>query len=129
MNPFLSGSREKKFIAIQQCLVPLAKEFNEEQLKQSSETINSLLQNKPVAIRFKIGLFINIINFLSLVLKFKPFSTLDESSKTEILNKFFDSPIGLMRKGFWGINTLAKIGVYTQHSVYPIIGYEPKKVA
>lgn len=129
MNPFLAGKREKKFRAIQNCLVPLSKDFTQEQQKISNDTINLLLSTKPAAIRFKISLFLTFIDLLSLILKMRPFSSLKDESKIEILTKFFDSPVPLMRKGFWGINTLAKIGVYTQPSTYSIIGYEPKKIA
>lgn len=64
---------------------------------------------------------------ISIVCGGHTFKNLPENKKYQVLDFFFDSPIGLFRKGFWGLNALAKIGVYGQPSVYPKLDYKLKE--
>lgn len=117
----------KKFETLQHCLVPRSKNFSVEQQKLSLTLIDRFINEKPILIALKIIIFIYLIDLVSTFKFGKFFSYLTNEQKNKLLNSFFDSPIPLMRKGFWGINTLAKLGVYTQQSIYPDIHYYPEK--
>ena len=41
-----------------------------------------------------------------------------------MLTLLFEAPVPLLRKGFWGLNTLVKLSVFGQPSVYPDIRYQ-----
>ncbi len=125
--PFLKGYRRDRFEALQAALVPLFKSFNEEQRQKSRELVNLVLADKSRIIHFKIALFLWVIDMFSILRGGHSFKNLAEDKKYQALDFFFASPVALLRKGFWGLNTLAKIGVYGQHSVYPRLNYQLKE--
>jgi hypothetical protein len=65
---------------------------------------------------------------VSIFTKGSKFRNLNEQAQEKVMNFFFDSPIGLFRKGFWGLNTLCKLGVYSQQSIYADIGYRLRPI-
>jgi len=124
----LSGRRLKRFEALQKFLVPRTKKFNLEQSKQSQILIEQMLQEKSVALRLQFFLFLFVIDIFSFFLGLHTFKNLSEEKQKKVIQCFFDSPIGILRKGFWGLNTLAKMGVYGQESLYDDIGYKIREV-
>lgn len=120
---FLIGKRRERFEAVQHCLVPRSRTFIPEQKETSRQIINELLTPQSATVHFKLALLLLIIDLASLLRGFHTFTHLDEDEQNEVMNWFFDSPFSVFRKGFWGLNTLAKLGVYGQSSVYPEIGY------
>ncbi len=122
-HPFLIGKKRARFEAIQECLVPRSKQFTPEQKLRAQELVNGFLQTKSPAVRFKLAAFLILIDLVSLAVGFKTFKRLREDQQHQVMDRFFDSSMGVFRKGFWGINTLAKMGVYGQPSVYEEIGY------
>ena len=122
-SPFLSGKMTQRFETIQHCLVPRSKAFSSEEKIRSQGLINTVLMNQDEASRKKLALFITVIDVLSLLLYLKLFKGLTPKQQTKLMNKFFDSPIPIFRKGFWGLNTLARLGVYGQKELHDEIGY------
>lgn len=120
---FLTGKRRERFEGFQYCLVPRSRKFTREQKECSHQLINELLTHQPAAVHFKLALFLLMIDFVSLLRGFHTFKNLREEQQHAVMNSFFDSPLSVLRKGFWGLNTLAKLGVYGQSSVYTEIGY------
>lgn len=112
---FLQGRRAVFFGAIQGCLAPRSKQFTSEQKRESLKIVNDFLQNQSRGVHFKLTVFFLFIRFLSF------FCGLEA-----IMTFLFDSPMPILRKGFWGLNTLVKLGVYGQASVYDDIGYKLK---
>lgn len=124
---FLKGSRLTRFEALQNELVPLSKSFTPAELEESRRLINLVLADKPLLIHFKIALFLRLIDFVSLITGGHSFKKLRSGTRRHVLDFFFSNPFPLLRKGFWGINTLAKMGLYGQSSVYPKLNYRLKE--
>lgn len=124
---FLKGRRLARFEAIQNCLVPRSVRFRPEQKTRSTELINQILSDKPALIHLKIAVFLCVIDAISVVFGLQFFRYLPATKQNQVMRFFFDSPIALLRKGFWGLSTLAKMGVYGQPSVYDEIGYKLKE--
>ena len=122
-SPFLSGKMTQRFEAIQNCLVPRSKAFSPEEKIRSQGLINTVLMNQDEASRKKLALFITVIDVVSLLFYLRLFKRLKPDQQTKLMNKFFDSPIPIFRKGFWGLNTLARVGVYGQKELHDEIGY------
>lgn len=114
---------ERRFVAIQKCAVPRSAEFSEEQAQESLRLVTRFLEDKPSGVRFKLVLFLIYIDALSLMRGAKVFPTLAAEEQRLILTGLFDSRVSLIRKGFWGLNTLARLGVYGQSSVYASLNY------
>lgn len=127
MGIFLKNKRLIRFEALQNSLVPLSKSFDDTQKKKSHELVNLVLADKSKTIHLKIALFLWLIDMSSILLGGHIFRNLSDEKQQRVLSFFFDSPLGLLRKGFWGLSTLAKIGVYGQPSVYPQLDYKLKE--
>lgn len=121
--PFLSGNMTPRFEAIQNCLVPRSQNFTVQEKSRSQALINQVLQTQNTASLKKLALFIALIDLLSVIFYAKVFRRLNNIQQTALLNKFFDSPVPVFRKGFWGLNTLARLGVYGQKELHDEIGY------
>lgn len=122
----LTGLFEVQFIALQNSLVPRSKTLTPEQKQISLNIINEFLSEKSKFDHFRFKLFLILIDLYSFGVGLSPFRLLSEAKKQAVLNHFFSSPIGLFRKGFWGVNTLAKMSVYSQNFIYKEINYERK---
>ena len=123
-NPFLSGSRAIRFTAIQHCLVPRSKTFSPSELENSNAIINRLLVDQDNDAKRKLSLFLWVIDLISFCRYGATFRKLNSKQQTSISHSLFDSPISLLRKGFWGLNTLSRLGVYGQKGLHDEIGYQ-----
>lgn len=128
MRVFLTPKTVSRFEIIQSVLVPRFTSFSNEQILESRRLINSILAEKSFFIHLKIRFFLVFIDFVSWMIAGNFFRKLNHAKQMRILNFFFNSPVSLFRIGFWGINTLAKLGVYGQTSLYPEIGYQKREV-
>lgn len=124
---FLKGSRLVRFEALQEEIVPLSKLMTVQERESSRDLVNLVLADKPLSVHYKILVFLYLIDFLSLVYGGHCFKKLKSDARQKLLRFFFHSPVGLLRKGFWGLSTLAKMGVYGQESVYPKLNYQLKE--
>ena len=120
---FLSPARARQFRSLQNFLVPLSQEFSAKEILESEHLVNELLAGKSKTLQLKMALFMWLIDCVSFLLGGSFFSGLSLVKKNLVMHFFFDSPVGLLRKGFWGINTLAKLGVYGQIWSYARINY------
>ena len=122
----MSPSAERSFIAIQRCLVPRSTALTAEQQSKSLEILRNFLANRPAPVRAKLGLFLRLVDALSLVYGRKRFFRLDQKKQKRLMQFLFDSKLPILRKGFWAINTLARMTVYGQSSIYPDLSYRLK---
>lgn len=122
MSPHL----ERSFLAVQRRLVPRSAAFSEAQQKESLRIVGDFLNSRPASVRFRLSAFFRIIDILSFLYGGRSFSGLRPEKQSRVLNALFDSSISVFRKGFWGVNTLARMGVYGQPSVYPDLSYRLK---
>ena len=120
---FLTGYKASFFESLQNSLVPRSKDFTPLQKQQSKDLINRLLDDQSESSKRKLALFFILIDLFSVLTNGKTFIKLKDDNKKALLQSFFDSPISLLRKGFWGINTLARMGVYGQTELHAEIGY------
>ena len=121
---FLSGKIILRFEAIQNCLVPRSKTFTHQERSRSKKLINQVLQHQDETSKKKLALFILLIDIAALLFHARIFRHINQTKQTSLLTKFFDSPIPILRKGFWGLNTLARLGVYGQKELHDEIGYQ-----
>lgn len=111
------------FLTLQRTISPLAESFTAEQRQASLVLFHQQLAARPPSVRKKLGLFFFFINVASWIFCFGRFVRLAPDARERVLRMFFDSPVGLFRKGYWGVATLAKMGVYGQLAMYPSFGY------
>jgi hypothetical protein len=69
----------------------------------------------------QIRLFVRALNWLSVLRHGRTLARLSPEKRTRFLAKIQDSPIRLLRVGFWGLRTLVFLGYYGRAGVD--IGY------
>ncbi|MDA8792597.1 hypothetical protein N9N67_05090 [Bacteriovoracaceae bacterium] len=124
---FTSDNLENKFYNIVSTLIPRSRDFTSDQKRRSYDIVNEFLEDKPGAIHFKIKLFFTLIDITTFFKFFKTFKAASLEQRNEVCQFLFDCNIPLLRKGFWGINTLAKLSVFSQSTVHQDIGYQIKQ--
>lgn len=107
-------------------LVPLFSELSMPQQNQARHQLRLFLAQQDGANLRLLTVFLHLMNFWCLVSRRRRFRSLTQVQKDRLIQQFFASPIGLVRKGFWGINTLAKLAVFSQDCVHPLINYHPR---
>ena len=125
-SEFLVGKRRIRFEGLTRCLVPRSRQFTEVQWTESRRLVNEILADKPPAVHRKIGMFLWLMDFASILLTGRTVRNANPSDQKRVMDTFFDSPIAIFRKGFWGVNTLAKLAVYGQSEINAEIGYVQK---
>ena len=128
VQPF-HGKTLVRFELLQETLVPRSIAFTQEERERSRALVNGLLSSQPVTIVAKIRLFMILIEVFSLITQTKAFDRLAQEDKKKVLQAFFESPVPLLRKGFWGLNTLARLGVYGQASLHQELGYHLRSLS
>ena len=78
---------------------------------------------RPRRMRRQLALFMHAIEWLPLLRYGRPFSKLTPHRRHRFLKSLQDSPLLLIRRGFWGLRTLILMGYYTQASSIAAIGY------
>lgn len=127
LTSFLIGKRRERFVALQNAIVPRSRAFDAAQARLSDELVDGMLSDQTRIVRFKVALFLVVIDCVSILFGGRSFGRLSPERQERVLKFFFDSPVALFRKGFWGVSALAKMGAYGQSSVYRDIGYELKE--
>ena len=124
---FLEGKRLVRFEALQAALVPRSRDLNWSQREHGRELVNQLLAIMSAADRRALAQYLLAIDVFSLLYGLRPFQSLSETKQAALLGWLFDCPIPLLRKGFWGLNSLAKLSVYGQPSLGDNFGYHVRK--
>lgn len=78
---------------------------------------------RPPKMQRQLALFISAIEWLPLLRYGRPFTKLTPARRHRFLESLQDSPLLLIRRGFWGLRTLILMGYYTQGRAIAAIGY------
>lgn len=78
---------------------------------------------RPPRMQRQIALFLRVVEWLPVLRYGRPFSKLNPRRRQRFLESLQDSPLLLIRRGFWGLRTLILMGYYTQASTIAAIGY------
>ena len=114
------------FLAVQRCAVPRSRTFTEDQVRASLAIVDTLLEDQPAALKRQLLAFVVLIEALAFLAGAGRFRELGRARQDQVLDWLFAAPVPLLRKGFWGLNTLVKASVFCQPSVHPSIRYHLK---
>ncbi len=89
------------------------------------EIVTRTLAERPAAIRLRVRLFTQLVQWLPLVRYRRPFTALDPSARRRFLTDLQNSETALLRVGLWGLRTLAFLGYYGRPDASEAIGYRP----
>lgn len=117
------GPVRDAFRAVAATIVPEAQTLDERAWSELESAIESGLQTRPDSMKRQLRLFVRAIDVLPLFRFAKTFRTLDTPKRTRFLLALQDSPLLLIRRGFWGLRTLVFMGYYGREDAQRTIGY------
>ncbi len=123
MTPPVIPPIRATFRAVTETVVPEAASLSPEGWSALEGAVEQALAQRPEGMRRQFAMFVRAIEYLPLATSRGRFSRLDPQERQRFLRKLEVSPVLLVRRGFWGLRTLALLGYYTQPEVQEAIGY------
>lgn len=120
---FLTGRRLRRFEILQAVLVPRSQTLSPGQRAKGFRLVDDLLAEKTILDHIRLNVFMILILWSCYLLEGRSLLRASEIGKQRHLTRFLDAQLPLLRKGFWGLNTLAKLSVYGQIELYDELGY------
>jgi hypothetical protein len=88
--------------------------------------VDNALQERNPAVRRQFGVFLGVLRWAPAVRYGSRFDALRADRQDAVLRWFEDCPVGLLRKGFWGLKAMVFMGYYGQPETHELIGYRPR---
>ncbi len=88
--------------------------------------IDRALQERPPEVRRQFAAFLGVLRWASLVRFGAPLEKLAGERQDAVLRWFENCPVGLLRKGFWGLKAMVFMGYYGQPETNRLVGYAPE---
>ncbi len=107
-------------------IVPGLAELSATDRGRFSAIVDRALQDRPPAVRRQVGVFLGVIRWAPLIRFGAPFERLDGDRQDRVLRFLEDCPVGLLRKGFWGLKAIVFMGYYGRPGAWEEIGYAPR---
>jgi len=85
--------------------------------------ISGQLAQRPRALRRQLAVLLRLVDWLPLLRYGRRFTTLDAARRTRVLAALERAPALLLRRGIWGLRTLALLGYYGRTAAAGEIGY------
>ena len=111
------------FRAVVETAAPRATGFGEVQWEQGEALVEEALSLRPAAVRRQLVLFLRALGLLAILRHGRSFSRLDPRRRLRMLQRLESSRLLPLRRGVWGVRTLAYLAVYGQDEVRAAIGY------
>jgi hypothetical protein len=111
------------FRAIAQTVVPEATRLSDADWAAVEAIVERALAPRPPRLRRQLVVLIRLLQWLPVLRYGRPFTALDAARRTRFLGQIQDAPLLLLRRGFWGLRTLALMGYYARPEAAGEIGY------
>ena len=113
----------RTFRAVTLTVVPEAIRLPENEWVAIESIVADALAPRPRAMLRQLGVFMHVIDIVAFLRRGRRFRALGSSARTRILQGFERSSVLLLRRGFWGLRTLALMGYYARPEARRDIGY------
>ena len=111
------------FRALAATIVPEAATLDVSGWAEVESIVDDYLSRRPASLRRQLRSFIRVLEVLPLVRYGHTFTALDGTRRLRFLQRVQDSPVLLVRRGFWGLRTMVYLGYYSRRAAAGEIGY------
>ena len=111
------------FRALCVAFVPESAELNESDWRELESEVEQALADRPPVVQKQMLLLIRILDLLARARHGRAMESLPPASRRELLTRLQDSRWLLLRRGVWGLRTLAFLGYYSRPDTAASIGY------
>jgi hypothetical protein len=121
--PRLSRATAGRLRAIVVTAVPQAAVLDEQAWRDVEAIIDGALAARPSSVRRQIALFLRLLDLVALTRKRRLLSALSPTDRWQLLDSLSKSKLLVVRRGVWGLRTLAFMGYYARPAAARTIGY------
>jgi hypothetical protein len=111
------------FRAVVTTVVPDAVTLDATAWTEIDTIVAGQLAQRPAALRRQLGALLGLVQWLPVLRYGRPFTALDAARRTRVLTALERAPALLLRRGIWGLRTLALLGYYVRPAAAAEIGY------
>ena len=113
----------RAFRALAATFVPEAAGLDEREWGKAEAIVGRFVAARPVAVRRQLALLIRLLDLLPLLRYGRRFRSLDAARRLRFLAALQNAPVLRLRRGIWGVRTLAFMGYYARSGAAAEIGY------
>jgi hypothetical protein len=111
--------------AVALTVVPAAATLDEGGWREMRRVMEQALQQRQPSMASQLRAFVRLVQWLPLLRYGRRFGALDASRRRRFLDGLQESPLTLLRRGFWGVRTMVLMGYYGRGEAAVEIGYAP----
>jgi hypothetical protein len=111
------------FRAVARTVVPETAGLGEPGWERLEAIVEAALAQRPPRMRRQLAVFLRLIDWMAVPRHGRRFRSLGDGPRARLLEGLQDSPVLLLRRGFWGLRTLVFMGWYAQADTAERVGY------
>ena len=104
-------------------VVPEAVALTDDEWRAAASIIARAIAVRPAGIRRQLALFVRALDLVSLVRHGRVLRAVSTAERTRLLDSLARSRLLALRRGVWGVRTLAFMGFYARPEAARAIGY------
>ena len=112
-----------RFRAIMETVVPEAAALSDDEWRRAASIIARAVAARPAGVRRQLSLFVRALDLAAFVRYGRGLRALSEAQRTALLDSLSRSRLLVLRRGVWGVRTLAFMGYYARPEAAPAVGY------
>ncbi len=123
---FVTPSRRRTLWTLATQVVPPCADLEQPARDEMMRLIDVAVTQRSATMQRQLGLFLRVIRLAAIVRGLRKLENLPPERLASLLSWLERNPIGLVRKGFWGVKALILMGYYGQGPIKDALGYLPK---
>jgi hypothetical protein len=123
MTEPLPAALRPHFRAVAQGVLPPTREYADEDWARAEAVVAQALRDRPPGMLRQLHLFLRVVNLLPLFTRGRTLRRLPPEAREAFLLRLQDARLLPIRRGVWGLRTLAFMGHYGRPEVHGTIGY------
>ena len=112
-----------RFRAILAAVVPEAAALSDDEWRGAAAIIGRAIATRPPSVRRQLGIFLHALDVVAIVRNGRSLRSLSIEHRTALLESLSRSPVLALRRGVWGVRTLAFMGYYARPEAARAVGY------
>jgi hypothetical protein len=126
MTEPLPSSLRSRFRAVAEGILPPTRSYREEDWARAEAVVEAALRQRPRGMLRQLHLFLRVVDLLPLLSRGRTLRSLPPGDREAFLGRLQDSRFLPIRRGVWGLRTLALMGHYARPETHRGMGYDAR---
>jgi len=123
MTEPLPPSLRPHFRAVVEGVLVPSRDYDEGDWEKAEAVVSDALRDRPASLVRQLHLFLRVVNLLPLFTRGRTLRSLKPEERERFLTRLQDARLLPIRRGVWGLRTLAFMGHYVRPETHSGIGY------